>query len=98
MTTRRHNYDRHHHFTAQRPRSHRRQHQRRRADYEIWACRFSEACGGYFSTLDPDQRRAAIGIASDLGYRTPEEEPEYNPGVCWRSGINSAYCHCGHHE
>ncbi|TCM32384.1 hypothetical protein [Novosphingobium sp. ST904] len=68
------------------------------ADYEIWACRFSEACGGYFSTLDPDQRRAAIGIASDLGYRTPEEEPEYNPGVCWRSGINSAYCHCGHHE
>jgi len=69
-----------------------------RAAYEIWACRFSEACDRYMARLESDQREAAIQIASDLGYYDASEEPEFDPSVCWRSGIDNAYCHCGYHE
>ena len=68
------------------------------AAYEIWARRFSEECDRYMAGLESHQRDAAIQIARDLGYYDANEEPEFDPSVCWRSGIDNAYCHCGHHE
>lgn len=68
------------------------------AAYEIWAQRFSEACDGYFDSIDSDQRSAAVEIATKLGYFDPSDDVEYDPNVCSRSGIDNAYCHCGYHE
>lgn len=68
------------------------------AAYEIWARRFSEACDGYFDRIDPDQRSAAVEIATQLGYVDPNDDVEFGPNVCSRSGIDNAYCHCGYHE